>query len=114
MVAGTNKSFNWDYDEDSDILNIHRNRKKVAGSAELGDFTIDFDRDGTVVGVEILNASGFFRRIAISKDQLAGLQTAAFSITSKGTLTLIWVRIAAGDVEQTVPIPAPVVAAAAV
>ena len=53
-------SFVWDYSEGSDILNVRVRGKKNAGGSELGDFTIDYDTSGNVVGIEMKNASEFF------------------------------------------------------
>ena len=59
MAFGKQQNFVWDYSKTSDILNIHRAGRKVEGSAELEDFTVDFDKDGNVVGIEIMYASEF-------------------------------------------------------
>jgi uncharacterized protein YuzE len=76
MVIGENEEFRWDYDEDADIFNIHRKDVKVKGSAELGDFTVDFDSKGQVVGLEIMYASEFLENVNISKSQLINIKSA--------------------------------------
>ena len=103
--------FNWDYSEKSDILNIHKLGKNVSGSAELGDFTIDFDAAGSVVGIEVMNAADFFSRVGFTKEQLSNLQNAEIAVTQKkNSVLIVWVTLRYNDVEHTVPLPAPVVA----
>ena len=103
--------FNWDYSEKSDILNVHTIGKKTAGSAELGDFTIDFDKLGSIVGVEIMNASDFLGKAGITKAQLVDLQNAELSVTQKGgQFLIVWVMLKCANVEHIVPLPTPVVA----
>jgi len=52
------KAIKFSYSKDSDILYIGvKNSKKIQGSAEVGDFILDFTHDGELVGLEILNAS---------------------------------------------------------
>ena len=50
MSFGKNKYLAWDYSVRSDILNIHKTGKKTEGNAELGDFTVDFDKNGKISG----------------------------------------------------------------
>lgn len=102
--------FLWDYSEKSDILNIHRAGKKTFGSDELGDFTIDFDKDGNVIGIEVMNASEFFTQIGISKDQLVHIKSAEISVQKKGSHNLIWLNLLLpNNVQKSVPLPTPIV-----
>ena len=110
MATGKSSSFAWDYSR-SDILNIHKTGKAVAGSAELGDFTVDFDKEGNIIGVEVTNASEFLSQVGISPEQLNSLQGAELILNQKDhnvTFILIKLKLAAG--EQTIPLPAPIAA----
>jgi len=78
-----NKAYAWDFSEKSDILNIHKNSKKVDGSAELGDFTIDFDKNGNIVGIEIMNVSEFIRHVRLSTEQLNRMQHAEIMVSKR-------------------------------
>ena len=111
MVLGTNQQFSWDYSEKSDILNIHKNGTRTAGSAELGDFTIDFDKDGNVSGVEVMNAAEFFLSVSITKESLKQMEGAELVIKKKDDYTIILMKlILQHKKEIIIPIPAPVVA----
>ncbi len=57
MAINETEEYIWDYSEHSDILNIHKKGVVVSGSSELGDFTVDFDRAGNIVGIEIMNVT---------------------------------------------------------
>ena len=115
MVIGHTKKFTWDYSAQSDILNIHKTGKIVKGSTELGDFTVDFDEDGTILGLEIMNVSDFLQEAGISHDDLTNLQSAELSVTSgRGDVHYIWIKLMLPmNVEKIIPIPAPVLAEAA-
>jgi len=110
MTVGKNKQFTWDYSEKSDILNIHQTDKKTEGSSELGDFTVDFDKIGNVVGIEIMNASEFLEQAGISKEQLDGLKGAQLTIVQKKSYMLVWaVLILPQNVEKKILLPTPIV-----
>ena len=91
------------------ILNIHKTAKNTQGSAEFGDFTVDFDKEGQVVGIEILNASEFVDKAVISKEELEGIKDAQLTITHKKDYTLVWFKLLLPhNIEKTVPLPTPI------
>ena len=110
MVIGQTAQFVWDYSERSDILNIHKKGKAIKGSAELGDFTVDFDEDGNILGVEIMNVSDFLREAGILKAELSQLQGAEITVTpSRANLAYIWIKLQLPqNIEKVISIPAPV------
>lgn len=106
-----NNLFVWDYSEKSDILNIRKTGKKSVGGSELGDFTVDFDKDGSVIGIEIMNASEFFVQIEISKEQLINIKSAEIITQKRNSYTLIWLNLLLpNNVQKTVPLPTPIMA----
>ena len=113
MTAGNNKHFSRDYSEHSDILNIHKIGKLTAGSAELGDFTVDFDNDGNVIGVEIMNASEFLSQLGIPQQALENMGDAEIIINKRGNYIIIMVKLMLPkNVEHIFTIPEQVVAEA--
>ncbi len=113
MAVAEDKYFSWDYSEKSDILNVRKLGKKTAGSAELGDFTVDFDKNGNIVGVEIMNASEFLSPLQISKDQLTDIKSAELIIRKSGQYNLIHIKLLLPQkIEKIISIPAPVLAEA--
>ncbi|MBI2445500.1 DUF2283 domain-containing protein [Candidatus Micrarchaeota archaeon] len=56
MQIGTH-ALQSDFDAESDTLYLYSKKVPVASSVELGNLLIDFAKDGTVVGIECLNAT---------------------------------------------------------
>ena len=110
MAIGQTAQFVWDYSERSDIFNIHKKGKAIKGSAELGDFTVDFDEEGNIMGIEIMNVSDFLQEAGISKADLSQLQEAEITVTPGRTnLMYIWIKLQLPqNVEKVLSIPAPV------
>lgn len=110
MIKQKTKQFTWDYSEKCDILNIRKMDKKSKGNAELGDFTIDFDDGGTVIGIEIMNASEFLGQVGITKEELANLNDVELTITQKNKNMFVWVTFKLPhNVEKCIPLPAPII-----
>ena len=116
MSTGQDSYFVWDYSEKSDILNIHRKGKRVEGSAELEDFTVDFDKNDNVVGIEVAYASEFLSELGIEKDQLSTIKGAEIITQRRANYVLAWIKLITvvrkenGEEirESRIPIPAPV------
>ncbi len=113
MVIGEAKEYSWDYSESSDILNIHKKGIKTKGSAELGDFSVDFDVEGNVVGLEIMNATDFLDESQISLHNFSEITGVELVVKhGRADVTYIWVKIITGaHKEYMFSVPAPVVEA---
>lgn len=118
MALGKERNFDWDYSKKSDILNIHKADQKIEGSAELEDFTVDFDKEGNVVGIEIMYASEFLSNVGIQKEQLSKILEAELLVTKKNNYAVIWIKLILPDlskesgeavVEKKVTLPVPVI-----
>ena|SRR3989304_4529290 len=57
------EKFNFSYDENSDDLFIYLEGKKSSGAIELGNFVLDFDSEGNLAAIQILNASEVLSKI---------------------------------------------------
>ena len=55
------KKFSIDYDDVNDSLFVYSPDVKSSGSVEMGNFVFDLDSVGNLVGMEILDASEFFK-----------------------------------------------------
>ena len=107
MSVGKDKYFVWDYSEKSDILNVHKAGKKTAGSAELGDFTVDFDKNGNVAGIEIMNASEFLNLVKITREQLENIKEAEILVKKRGEYMLVCLKLLLPkNIERIIPLPA--------
>ena len=102
--------FYWDYSTLSDILSIHKNAVKTKESAELGDFTIDFDNSDNVVGIAIENASKFFEQMDVSKEDLENIKNASIRVDTRNPeLALVWTFIKFPNKEEAIPVPTPII-----
>lgn len=110
MIKQKIKQFSWDYSVKTDIFNIRHINKKSKGNAELGDFTIDFDSNGNVIGIEIINASEFLNQVGITKEDLANLNNAKLTVTQKNNNMFVWIILRLPhDIEKCIPLPTPIV-----
>ena len=85
----------FDYDEESDSLFLYKEGETVRGSAEIGDFVLDFASNSRkVVGLEIINATENLRKALsdkITKDVLKNMRGAMLRTEIKqNTLYVIY------------------------
>jgi len=88
------RNFNFDYDPENDSLFLYDPNSKSNSSIELGDLIIDFNNQKQVSGIELLNASDFFKDldlddVAIDKNTLKGLKECKINIITKNNNILI-------------------------
>ena len=75
----TNKKFKVSYDKDGDVLTFYREEAKVEESVEVTEeMIIDLDKEGKIVGVELLEAYQFLHTIneKITQELLSAVQEA--------------------------------------
>ncbi|AEF96334.1 DUF2283 domain-containing protein [Methanotorris igneus] len=56
-----NKATNIDYDIENDSLYIYAEGQEYKDSLDLNDIIIDFNKEGSVMGIEVLDASKKFK-----------------------------------------------------
>ena len=56
-------NFNFSYDKKFDDLLLNKGKCKSAGSMEVGDLILDFDKRNQLVGVQFVNASKLMKNI---------------------------------------------------
>ena len=98
-----------DYDKENDDLFIFRERGKIKGSVDIGDFIIDFSPDGKVLGMEIMNASSSLSHLKISKQMLGNIKRATIRTVYKPDafyILLLFVLENNEEIRTIVPIPA--------
>ncbi len=70
------------YDKENDILSIHKGfdkDEKFKGNIDVGELVLDVSTRGRVRGIEIMNATEFFKDFDISKKILENLKDANFT-----------------------------------
>ena len=86
---------NYSYEEDLDILYIYNNpeKEKVAGNFVLGNFVLDVDGNGKILGIEIDCASKFFK---MPSEQLNNIKTASIEVMKFGNMITLGLILATG------------------
>ena len=80
-----------DYDIEEDILYVSTG-VKVQDSIEFDQFIIDFSADDKIVGLEIMNASGYLEKFfesEIDMKQLEEIKIAKFSVIEQKEFSII-------------------------
>ena len=77
-----------EYDADIDALYVHRypEQKEVYGSLHLGNFVIDVDSEGIIIGLEIDNASEI---LGMKPEKLETINDAAITVMRQNGIVLI-------------------------
>jgi uncharacterized protein YuzE len=89
------------YDSEEDILSLSKGIK-IKASIDIGDFIIDVDHRGFIVGIEILNASS---NLGIKEAQLKLLEQASMNVTYKPNHVLITLLMKLKEREKEIAIP---------
>ena len=70
------------YDKENDILSIHKGfdkDEKFKGNIDVGELILDVSTRGRVKGIEILNATEFFKDFEIGRTILSHMKDANFT-----------------------------------
>lgn len=107
--------FNIDYDREGDDLFLY-GEGKSRGSIEMGDLILDFDKEGRLAGIEMLNAVRFLKNSVangsekiISKDFLSALTECRVETNRQNNFLFIKIILAGKNAEVACPINAPLI-----
>lgn len=99
------RDLKFNYDNLNDLLYIYKENSSVYANVVIGDFHVEFSKEGQVVGMEILNASDLLEEYDVSKDMLENIKKVEIKIVNRDNSLLIFLMIASlTDVEKAVPI----------
>jgi uncharacterized protein YuzE len=82
-----------DYDEVNDLLYIYKKNTKVYSNVMIGDFNLEFTKNGELAGIEILNASGILEEFKIHKKILENIRKVDLKVVARGSSLLIFMII---------------------
>lgn len=84
----------FDYDEENDILFIHR-KDKIKGSVDIADFIVDISAEEKVVGLEIMNVTEHLEGLGIAhpKEVLKSIKGASLRAVYKSDGVVIYFSI---------------------
>lgn len=99
------RDLKFNYDNLNDLFYVYKENSSVYANVVIGDFHVEFSKEGQVVGIEILNASDLLEEYDVSKDMLENIKKVEIKIVNKDNSLLIFLMIASlADVEKAVPI----------
>lgn len=105
------------YDEENDILSIHKgfsSDERFKGNIDVGELVLDVSTKGRIRGIEIINATRFFKEFSIEKKTLKSLIDAQFNATVGPNSIMVGIVFKAKNVKHeitakvAVPLEAPV------
>jgi uncharacterized protein YuzE len=98
------RNLDFNYDKPNDLLYVYSKKGSVYTNVVVGEFHIEFSREGEVVGVEVLNASDLLKEYGISKRLLENITSVALKIVVRGSSLLVFMIISALNEERTATI----------
>lgn len=94
------------YDRENDILAIHKgfsSDEKFKGNIDAGDLVLDVSTKGRIRGIEVINATKFFKEFKVEKKMLENLTDAQIDVTMKPNCILLGIVLKAKNIEQSIP-----------
>ncbi|MBD3355296.1 DUF2283 domain-containing protein [Candidatus Woesearchaeota archaeon] len=94
------------YDEENDILSIHKGfsrDEKFKGNIDVGELILDVSTKGRIKGIEIINATKFFKDFDIRKKMLENIVSAQFTASLKPNRIMLGIIIKAKNVKKEIP-----------
>tara|TARA_Y100000310_G_scaffold289971_1_gene316796 strand:+ start:2968 stop:3330 length:363 start_codon:yes stop_codon:yes gene_type:complete len=88
------RKFKFDYDFENDDLFLYDPNSKSKASIEIDDLIIDYNKNKEVSGIELLNASSFFKVLSsadflVDKEILKSIQDCKVEIIPKSNFFMI-------------------------
>ena len=98
------KNFNFNYDSENDDLFVYLERQKSAGAVEMGNFVLDFDVNGDLVAIQILNASKVLSKVLSKIIEITKIKEMKVEITNFRNMEAIKFKIITNNEEETASI----------
>jgi uncharacterized protein YuzE len=102
------------YDKENDILSLHKTLKsdeKFKGNMDAGQLILDISTKGRVIGIEVMDASNFFKEFNITNKVLENLSAADFNVRIAPNGIIVGIVFKSKNLEQDMPakivIPSP-------
>lgn len=96
------------YDKENDILVIHKgftSEEKFKGNIDIGDLVLDVSTAGKIKGIELFNATKFFKSFVEHKQEslLSNIIDADFNARVKPNGIIISLAIKSKNIKNEVP-----------
>lgn len=93
------------YDRENDILSIHNgfsSDEKFKGNIDVGELILDVSTKGRIRGIEIMNATNFFKEFEIGKDALENISDVKFNASIKPNSIIIGIIIKSKNIQSEI------------
>lgn len=101
------EKFKFDYDSENDDLFIYLEGKKSSGAVELGNFVLDFDNNGDLVAMQIINVSEVLSKILSKMIKASNLKEIKINIVNFRNMDAIKFYVSDGNYGETTNILIP-------
>lgn len=94
------------YDKENDILSIHKvlqSDEKFKENIDTGQFILDMSTKGRVIGIEVMDASSFFKEVNITSEKLENISSADFRAKIGPNGIILGVVFKGKNIEQKIP-----------
>jgi uncharacterized protein YuzE len=98
------QNLEFSYDKKNDLLYVYNKKASVYTNVVVGEFHIEFSKEGDVVGVEVLRASDLLKEYGISKRLLENINDVTLKVVVQGNSLLVFMIISALNEEKTATI----------
>ena len=95
------KKLKFNYDKENDLFYTYKEDSQVYSNVMIGDFHIEFNKNGEVIGVEVLNASDVFYEYQIPTAFLENIKEINIKIVIRNNLMLICLIINSMNQEKS-------------
>ena len=94
------------YDKENDILFVHKGfspNEKFKGNIDAGELILDVSTNERIRGIEILNASKFFKEFDVDRHVLENLIDAKFDVVTKPNAIMVNIAFTAKNIKEELP-----------
>jgi len=94
------------YDTENDIFMIHKGfskNEKFQGNFDIGNLILDISNKGRIRGLEVLNATSFFKEFNLSKTMLQNITSAELQTVTKPDSIMLSILFKAKNCKEKIP-----------
>lgn len=100
----TIKRLNYNYDRLNDLLYVYKKDSNVYSTVIIGEFHLEFNKEGGIVGVEVLKASEILGEYDIPKKIIENIEKVELKVVVRDNSLLVFLVIHALNQEKSATI----------
>jgi len=98
------KNLKFNYDKLNDLLYIYKENSKIYTNIVIGEFHLEFSKEGEIVGMEVLKASELLSEYGMSQKLLENIDNVNFKVVINNNSLLVFLGINALNEEKSATI----------